>query len=176
MTALKKKPARRSKMTILIVGEGPTEKAFLQHVKELYITRDYDFAVKIECGSGGAPHCVVQKAIRLRGSRAYDKCFVLFDSDRPLEIDSKLTHFMNKRPSVEILKATPCIEGLFLAILKHPNFAQQSAISSNCKRIFEIEYIAADKKTDKYAYSTHSISPAKFWTDFAKILLNRTLN
>ena len=29
---------RRTKKTILIVGEGPTEKAFLQYIKQLYVT------------------------------------------------------------------------------------------------------------------------------------------
>ena len=90
MTALRAKPTRSSKTTVLVVGEGPTEKAFLQFIKELYIMRDADIVVKVECGSGGAPCSVVQRAIRLRGSRAYDKCFVLFDADRPLETDGQL--------------------------------------------------------------------------------------
>lgn len=92
MTVPRIKPTRSSKTTVLIVGEEHTEKAFLQFVKELYILRDADIAVKIECGSGGAPCSVVQKAIRLRGSRAYDKFFVLFDADLHLETDGKLKH------------------------------------------------------------------------------------
>ncbi len=150
------KPTKSTKTTILIVGEGPTEKAFLQYLKELYVTRDDDFAVKIEYGSGGAPCSVVQKAIRLRGSRAYDKCYVLFDADRPLETDYKLSDRMNKRPRIEILKATPCIEGLFLAILKHPGFFQNSALSDNCKREFHAKYISEDKKMDKRSYMDKS--------------------
>ena len=154
MTPRRIKPTRNTKTTILIVGEGPTEKAFLQYLKELYIARDYEFAVKIECGSGGAPCSVVQKAIRLRGSRAYDKCYVLFDSDRPLETDYKLSDRMNKRPRVEVLKATPCIEGLFLAILQHSGFSQASATSAICKRDFHADYISEYKKMDKRSYAT----------------------
>lgn len=155
MTALRAKPTRASKTTVLIVGEGPTEKAFLQFIKELYIMRDADIVVKVECGSGGAPCSVVQRAIRLRGSRAYDKCFVLFDADLPLETDGKLKHRMQKKPSVGILNATPCIEGLFLAILRYPQFSQKSATSDNCKREFEANYLSADKKMDKRAYTAH---------------------
>ena len=155
MTALRAKPTRASKTTVLIVGEGPTEKAFLQFIKELYIMRDADIVVKVECGSGGAPCSVVQRAIRLRGSRAYDKCFVLFDADLPLETDGKLKHRMKKKPSVGILNATPCIEGLFLAILRYPNFSQKSATSDNCKREFEASYLSAEKKMDKRAYASH---------------------
>lgn len=153
MTPRRIKPTRNTKTTILIVGEGPTEKAFLQYLKELYITRDYEFAVKIECGAGGSPCSVVQKAIRLRGSRAYDKCYVLFDADRSLETDYKLSDRMNKRPRIEVLKATPCIEGLFLAILKHPGFSQASSLSDNCKRDFHANYISEDKKMDKRSYA-----------------------
>lgn len=42
---------RKTKTAILIVGEGPTEKAFLQYLQEIYISREADVAVKIECGS-----------------------------------------------------------------------------------------------------------------------------
>lgn len=153
MTAKRIKPTKYIKKTILIVGEGPTEKAFLQHIKELYLTREADFVIKVECGSGGGPKSVVQKTVRLRSSRAYDKCFVLVDADRPLETDRKLEERMHKKPHVEILKSTPCIEGLFLLILQHPNFSQTSTLSDNCKREFESKYIPADKKTDKRSYA-----------------------
>ncbi|MFH1289051.1 MAG: RloB domain-containing protein [bacterium] len=143
------KPARRTKTAILIVGEGPTEKAFLQYLKELYVTRDDDIVVKIECGSGGSPKCVVQKAKRLCGSRAYDKCFVLIDADRLSENDCKINKHTKK---IRILKATPNIEGLFLAILQYPNFSQVTAYSVMCKKEFERNYLSGDKKMDKRAY------------------------
>jgi len=153
MTAKKRKRGKYTKTTILIVGEGPTERAFLQYLKELYTTRDDDFVVKVECGAGGSPMNVLQKTIRLRESRAYDKCYVLLDEDRPLEIDRKLRERMHKRPRIGILRATPCVEGLFLAILQCPNFSQDRKASSNCKREFETKYIPADKKTDKRSYA-----------------------
>ncbi|MCK4946371.1 MAG: RloB domain-containing protein, partial [Alphaproteobacteria bacterium] len=114
---------RRTKKTVLIVGEGPTEKAFLQHIKQLYVTRDMDVVVKVECSFGGSPQSVVEKAVRLKGSRSYDKCFVLVDSDVAFEPDGELQKRMRKKPLIEMLNATPCIEGLMLAILKHPKFS-----------------------------------------------------
>lgn len=142
---------RRTKKTILIVGEGPTEKAFLQHIKQLYVTRDMDIVVKVECGSGGSPQSVVEKAVRLKSSRSYDKCFVLVDSDVPFDPDKELQKRMNRKPRIEMLYATPCIEGLMLAILQHPKFSQTKTTSDNCKRVFH-EYIPEDKKTDRRAY------------------------
>lgn len=146
------KPTKNTKVTILIVGEGPTEKAFLQYLKELYILRDDNLSVKVESGTGGSPATIVQKAIRLRASRGYDKCYVLMDADVPLETDFKLADRMKKRPRIEVLNATPCIEGLFLAILNQSSFSQASATTDYCKREFETKYMASDRKTDKRSY------------------------
>ncbi len=146
--AQRKGPVRRTKKTILIIGEGSTEKAFLQYIKGLYITRDMDISIKIECGSGGSPRNVVEKAIRLCGSRGYDKCFVLIDADIPLRADRKLFSRMKKRPKIIVLKSTPCIEGLFLVIL---GYAGNNS-SNQCKNIFESKYLAPNKKTDKRSY------------------------
>jgi len=136
-----------------MVGEGNTEKAFLQHLQELYIARDSDINIKVECGSGGAPVSVVQKTIRLRGSRAYDKCYVLIDADLPFHPDYKLADRMKKRPRVEMLKTTPCIEGLFLAVLRYPKFSQTSLSSDGCKREFEKCYLTSERKTNKRSYA-----------------------
>ncbi|MCD4779932.1 MAG: RloB domain-containing protein [Candidatus Omnitrophica bacterium] len=143
------KKQRRTKKTILIVGEGPTEKAFLLHIRDLYVTRDMPLAVKVQCGSGGSPQSVVEKAIRLK--QHYDKCFVLVDSDVPFEPDKELQKRMKKKPRIEMLYATPCIEGLMLAILQHPKFSQTKTSSDDCKRMFD-KYVPEDKKTDKRAY------------------------
>lgn len=149
MGTKQKKPTRRTKKAVLIVGEGPTEKAFLQYIKELYITRHADVAVKIECGSGGSPRSVIEKTIRLRSSRAYDKCFVLMDKDRPLELNKTIKKRIKEKPCIEILWAAPCIEGLFLSILDNTN----PNLSDDCKREFEKNYIPSNKKTDKGSYT-----------------------
>lgn len=143
------KPPRHLKPSILIVGEGPTERAFLQYLKELYVMQDDDIRVEVESAHGGSPNCVIQKAKRLCGSRAYDECFVLIDADVPPKNDCKI----KKTKRIKILKATPCIEGLFLAILKHPNFSQTTTSSMVCKKEFEKNYLSRDKKMDKRAYS-----------------------
>jgi hypothetical protein len=151
MVSRPRQPFRRTKTTILIVGEGPTEKAFLQYLKDMYITREMDIAVKVECGSGGSPRSVVEKAVRLKGSRAYDKCFVLVDADLSFEPDGELERRMHKKPHIEMLNATPCIEGLLLAILDS-DFSQQATTSDESKRIFETKYLPEYKKTDKCSY------------------------
>lgn len=151
MVSRPRQPFRRTKTTILIIGEGPTEKAFLQYLKAMYITRDMDIAIKVECGSGGSPRSVVEKAVRLKGSRGYDKCFVLVDSDLPFDPDGELERRMRRKPHIKMLNATPCIEGLLLAILDS-GFSQQATTSVESKRIFETKHLPEDKKTDKLSY------------------------
>jgi len=148
MSAQRRRIIKETKRTTLIVGEGPTERAFLQYVKELYITREMSISVSVECGSGGSPRNVVEKAIRLRGSRGYDGCFVLVDSDVPFNADSRLKAQMKKRPEVKMLKVSPCIEGLFLKILGH----SERMMSADCKRTFESRCLSADKKINKRSY------------------------
>lgn len=146
---------RRTKIAILLVGEGPTERAFLRYIQEIYISRDSDIAVKVECGFGGSPNCVIERAMRLRANREYDRCFVVIDEDRLGEVDDKLRKRMKTRPPIGILPVKPCIEGLFLAILNHNNFSQATATSDFCKREFERSYLSIDRKTDYRSYSRY---------------------
>ena len=55
---------------------------------------------------------------------------------------------MKRRPKIEFLESTPCIEGLFLSILD----VVGNNISEQCKSIFESTYLPPDKKTDKRSY------------------------
>ncbi len=146
---------RKTKTAILLVGEGPTERAFLRYIQEVYISRDSGVAVKVECGFGGSPKCVIERAMRLRANREYDGCFVVLDEDRLAEVDDKLRKRMKTRPPIVILPVQPCIEGLFLAILNHNNFSQTNAKSDFCKREFERFYLSGDRKTDYHAYSQY---------------------
>ena len=59
-------PNRPQYRTLLLVGEGETEQAFLQHVKALYVQCGSGLRVTVRCAHGkGAGH-VVDYAIRQR--------------------------------------------------------------------------------------------------------------
>lgn len=143
---------RKTKTTVLIVGEGQKDKAFIQSLQEMYISREDNIAVKVECGSGGSPRCVIEKTIRLRDNKAYDKCVVLLDADRRLETDRELKRRMKEKPPVEIIWVKPCMEGLLLEILRHPNFSRHKASVDSCKHAFAL-YLPIDKQTEKYSYA-----------------------
>ena len=49
-----------SKTTLLVIGEGAHDTAFLNHLKSLYDARESGQKVKIESGDGGSPHDLIK--------------------------------------------------------------------------------------------------------------------
>ncbi|MBU4251837.1 MAG: hypothetical protein KKC39_08410 [Candidatus Omnitrophica bacterium] len=144
--------SRKTKTTVLIVGEGGKDKAFLRHLQDIYVSREDNIAVKVECGAGGSPRSIIEKSIRLRDVRAYDRCVVVLDADRVLETDGKLKKRMKEKPPIEIIWVIPCMEALCLEIIEHPNFTRSKARVDLCKHEFS-SYIPVDRQTEKHFYA-----------------------
>ena len=117
---------RAARHTILLVGEGATDWAFLKYIKSLYIIRDCGVSAKVLNARGKGPDHVVDYAIRQRQNAAYDRIIALLDSD--LEI-SLAAHKRARSQKIQIIKAKPCIEGLLLKILGK----YVPATSADCK-------------------------------------------
>ncbi|OYV36520.1 MAG: hypothetical protein B7Z83_05985 [Thiomonas sp. 20-64-5] len=103
--------------TLLLVGEGETEQAFLQHVKALYVPRGSGLRVTVRCAHGkGAAH-VVDYAIRQQRVYQFDQIAALLDTD------TGWTPAVQKRARekrIQVLKSDPCIEAMLLrAIRQH---------------------------------------------------------
>ena len=110
------KPRRKVKLTALIVvGEGPHEKAFLNHMKSLYDGRITGQTVKVESADGGSPADIIKTMIRKYRHTDYDKRYVLMDSDvyiGPQEY--KVAH----KAKIKLVISTPvCLEGMLLEVL-----------------------------------------------------------
>ena len=103
--------------TVLLVGEGKTECAFLGHIKSLYISRGCGVSAKIRNAHGKGPDHVVDYAIRLRRNAAYNRVTVLLDTH--LEMSAAMQK-RAKSKKIQIIGSTPCIEGLLLKILDKP--------------------------------------------------------
>jgi hypothetical protein len=72
----------KAQRTLLIVGEGYHEEAFLNHVKQLYAPRGCGLSVSIKNARGkGAKH-VVDWAIRQAANTAYDSVAAMLDTDQ----------------------------------------------------------------------------------------------
>ena len=105
---------RTARHTILLVGEGTTDWAFLKYINSLYIIRGCGVSAKVLNARGKGPDHVVGYAIRQRQNAAYDRVVALLDSD--LEI-SPVAHKRARSKKIQIIRAKPCIEGLLLKIL-----------------------------------------------------------
>lgn len=112
--------------TALIVGEGDTEKAFLDYLKSLYVTRGCGVSVTVRNAHGKGPMNVVDTAIRQSRTGEYKVVAVLMDTDLPWTDDViKLA----RKHRICLIGATPCADGLLLQILGE----QAPELSPRCK-------------------------------------------
>lgn len=140
----------REKRTVLLVGEGPMEWAFLRHVVQLFTDRSGPVAARTENAHGGSPETVIQTARKLLRQRAFVVCMILMDTDRPWPV-SRASRIGGTR--VEYLAATPCLEGLLLRILGHPGITTSSTVVE-CKRaLYDGKYVDWDHRTEAQAYA-----------------------
>ncbi len=113
--------------TILLVGEGATEQAFLRHIKSLYISRGCGVGVTIRNAHGKGPDHVVDYAIGQCRNAAYDRVVTLLDADLPM---STAVRRRARSKKIQIIGSTPCVEGLLLKILGE----YVPATSTECKQ------------------------------------------
>jgi len=108
----------KASRTLLIVGEGRHEEGFLNHLKQLYISRGCGLSVTIKNARGkGAKH-VVEWTIRQIANAAYDDVAVLLDTDKDWSQDIAKKAKLKK---VVVYASDPCFEAVLLRALgKHP--------------------------------------------------------
>lgn len=122
-------PSRHASRTLLLVGEGETEVAFLNHVKGIYAPRGCGLEVRVLSARGKGPGNVVETVVRHCANRSYDLRAALLDTDVPWSPDVR-RKAQGKR--IQLLGSTPCLEGLLLEVLGR-SAAQRSP---DCKRLF----------------------------------------
>ncbi|WP_312283657.1 hypothetical protein [Candidatus Igneacidithiobacillus taiwanensis] len=106
---------RQQYRTLLLVGEGEADEAFLLHVKSLYVQRGSGLRVTVGCAHGkGAKH-VVDYAIRQRRVREYDRIAALLDTDTDW---TPAVQQRARQNSILVLKSVPCIEGMLLRTIR----------------------------------------------------------
>lgn len=137
------------KKTVLFVGEGLCEWAFLKHLVSLFQTRTGSFAAHVENAHGGSPEIVLHSTRKLLNQRAYDVCVVLMDTDRPWP--SSLPRNIGKTRMV-YAKATPCLEGLLLQIIGHNGYSKHTPTDA-CKRLVYDTYVVQKHRTEPIAYA-----------------------
>lgn len=101
--------------TLLVVGEGPDDKAFISHMKQLFCPRGCGVSVKVEAQDGGSPGNIISNAIRSYASPDYNQRFLLLDADVP---PSAVEYKRARAAGYEIILWRPqCLEGALLEAL-----------------------------------------------------------
>ena len=109
--AMKKWKAHK---TLLIVGEGYDEVAFLNHLKQFPGVCGQGVEITIRNARGKGAAGVIDCAIKLKANAAYDKVVALLDTDTDWTATvAKLA----KRNEVQVLTSEPCLEALLLRVL-----------------------------------------------------------
>jgi len=139
---------RRAFITVIAVGEGETEGAFLSYVKSLYCVRGSGVQIKIDWTYGGSPKDIIEEAVRLKQSADYNKAFLLIDTDVPWPPDAIA---LAQKESLELIPSKPCVEGLLLSIL-NPDRDWTRQTVKDCKQEFH-KFIAEEHKTDVRKYA-----------------------
>jgi hypothetical protein len=109
------KQVRKQRKTLLAMGEGKAEAAFLAHLRKLYCTNGKGVNVTIRNANGKGPGNVIATAIGALRITSYDKKLCLLDTDLDWTIENKKDA---KRKKIELIGSTPCLEGLLLLILQ----------------------------------------------------------
>lgn len=163
----KRKPRSVNKTTLLVMGEGEHDKAFLSHMKGIYHERGSGSKITLDFSSGGSPHDIIKDTVKKSRHVGYDQKFILMDSDVPVrQQDIKEA----KDSGILILYSTPlCLEGMLLSVLKKsiPHTAQK------CKGVLHPQL--SDNPALSKSYEPLFAKPVLNKTNHATIVMLRTL-
>ena len=105
------------KRTLLLVGEGRHEEAFLNHVKRLYVPRGSGLAVTIKNARGkGAKH-VIEWTGKQIANVAYDKVAAMLDTDTDW---TPAVEKPARTKRIQVLASNPCFDAVMLRLLGQP--------------------------------------------------------
>lgn len=104
----------KAQRTLLIVGEGRYEEAFLNHLKQLYVPRYCGLSVTIKNARGkGALHVVKWTAGQAAIAK-YDVVAALLDTDTDW---NEKTEKLARSKKILVLKSEPCFEAMMLRLI-----------------------------------------------------------
>lgn len=116
-----------SKTTLLIVGEGPDDQAFIKHMNQQLRERDSNIKPTIEKQSGGSPGNIITNAARKYEHLAFDQRLFVLDSDIPI---TQQDYDKARKYGYRIILWTPvCLEGALLDVLGERVGNDEAAIS-----------------------------------------------
>jgi len=139
------KRIRHTRSTLLVVGEGDTEVAFLRHLRVIFCSDCKGVEVTIRNAYGKGPENVINTVIGHCRSIDYDHRMAFLDTDLLWTASLKKQARAEK---IEMIGSTPCIEGLLLQILGE----SVPSSSSACKR--KLQDLLGSDMTDRDHYGS----------------------
>jgi hypothetical protein len=132
--------------TLLIVGEGDSEEAFLKHLRDAYCSGGAGVAVTVRNAHGKGPENVIDHVAKQAKIYSYDARAALLDTDIPWT--DKLIKDARKA-KINMVGSIPCFEGLLLSILgKRP-----AAQCADCKK--SIQQLLGIDLTERQNYGKY---------------------
>ena len=107
----------KAQRTLLVVGEGRHEVAFLDYLKQLYVPRGCGLSATIKNARGkGALHVINWTAKQI-ANVDYDAVAALLDTDSDWNAKTEKLARIKK---IQVLKSEPCFEAMMLRLLGKP--------------------------------------------------------
>ena len=119
--------------TIFIYCEGKTDSLFVQHLKDLYILRGVK-QVSLKRGTGGDLSTYISETVKNAQVRDFDEKYIVLDSNGKKEKELKRAEEESQKHNIQLIWQRPCLEGVFLRILKGKQFIREK--SEICKSVF----------------------------------------
>lgn len=108
----------KAKRTLLIVGEGRHEEAFLNHMRQLYAPRGCGLAVTVKNARGKGAQHVIDWTIRQIANAQYDTVAAMLDTDQDW---NATVEKRAKAKKIQVLPSEPCFDAVLLRLLgKNP--------------------------------------------------------
>lgn len=141
----KRRDLRVKQSTLLVVGEGVHERAFLEHMKQLYDRRDNQQRLTVKAADGGSPGDILRVVRKRYQHIDYDRRVILLDDDVP--ITQPVADEARRLGIVLLLSQPVCLEGMLLDVIGQ----RAPATAKACKHRLHPQL--SGPPTDKTSYS-----------------------
>lgn len=135
----------RACATLLLVGEGATEEAFLRHVKGMYVARGVGLRVTVKNAHGkGAKH-VVEWTSRQIGQ--FDSVAVLLDTDQDW---SEAISKKARSAKIIVLKSEPQFEAVLLRLLGESDAGDSKTLKARLAPFVRNDALCTENYADRF--------------------------
>jgi hypothetical protein len=133
--------------TLLLVGEGRTEEAFLQYIKSLYAPRGCGLSVKVKNARGKGARHVVEWTWRQLAIARYDAVAVLIDTDKDW---SESVARRAKAARILVLKSEPLFEAMMLRLLDQSDVGDSKTLKGRFAPFVRNDALRAENYADYF--------------------------